>query len=194
MKKFAIILVIIGLVLAAWFYAREKSEPAGPAPINNLMLLTSPAFKNGEYIPKKFSCEGEGINPELQIQNVPAGAKSLALIVHDPDAPVTGGFTHWLLWNIDPKTTLVKEESVPPGLSAGASAKAGSIEGKNGSGKNSYAAPCPPSGHGVHHYHFKLYALDSMLKLSNDAGKAELEAEIGKHLIAETELVGLYKR
>src|SRR5258708_53854 len=111
------------------------------------MILTSPSFNDGETIPQKFTCDGGDINPELQIQNVPEGAKSLALILHDPDAPMKDGFTHWIVWNIDPATTVIKQESVPPG----------SVEGRNDAGRNSYIGPCPRAG--THHYHFQLHAL-----------------------------------
>ncbi|MDP2598782.1 MAG: YbhB/YbcL family Raf kinase inhibitor-like protein [Candidatus Liptonbacteria bacterium] len=157
------------------------------------MIVTSPSFKDGEMIPKKFTCNGGNINPELQIQNVPLETKSLALIMDDPDAP-TKTFTHWLAWNIaaSPEASLapagrdsiivIKEESVPPD----------SVEGMNGTKEIGYIGPCPPSG--THHYHFKLYALDAMLKLQTGAAKTELEAEINKHLIAKAELVGLYQQ
>ena len=148
------------------------------------MIITSPSFENNAPIPKKFSCEGGDINPELQIQNIPAGTKSLALILHDPDAPLPGGFTHWVVWNIDPMTMLIKEESIPPS----------SVEGMNGAGKVGYMGPCPPPGHGVHHYQFRLYALDDMLELSSTTKAADLEAEIEQHLIEAAELVGLYER
>jgi len=154
------------------------------------MLITSPSFQNNSSIPQKFTCDGStsltagggNINPELQIQNVPANAKSLALIMHDPDAPVAGGFTHWLVWNIDSKTAVIKEGSVP----------VGSVEGKNGADKIGYIGPCPPSG--VHHYHFQLYALDATLNLTLGGTKDQLESEIQKHLLAKAELIGLYQR
>ena len=148
------------------------------------MTITSPSFQNNDYIPKKFSCEAENINPELHIQNVPENTKSLALIMHDPDAPMPGGFTHWLIWNIDPKTEVIKENSVP----------AGATQGKISNGKPGYTGPCPPPGHGVHHYHFKLYALTAVLDLPASANKTDLESEIQKQLIAEAELIGLYAR
>lgn len=162
------------------------------------MILASPSFENNAYIPKKFTCDGStsfdkaqdeslttgggNINPELQIQNVPAEAKSLALIMHDPDAPMPGGFTHWLVWNIDLATTKIKEESVPPNA----------VEGKNDGGRIGYTGPCPPSG--AHHYHFKLYALNAMLNMPVDVSKSDLELEINNHLVAQAELVGLYQR
>ncbi|MDE2019851.1 MAG: YbhB/YbcL family Raf kinase inhibitor-like protein [Patescibacteria group bacterium] len=146
------------------------------------MILTSPSFENDSHIPLKFTCDGGDINPELQIQNVPAVAKSLALILHDPDAPVKGGFAHWVVWNINPSTVVIKEESVPPG----------SVEGRNDAGQNAYAGPCPPSGE--HHYHFLLYALDAMLDLPGATDRPGLEKAMEGHIIEKTELVGLYKR
>jgi len=148
------------------------------------MILTSPSFKAAAAIPRKFTCDGGDMNPELQIQNVPAAARSLVLIVHDSDAPIAGGFTHWVVWNINPATTLIKEESIPPGA----------IEGTNGAGKIGYFGPCPPPGHGTHHYQFRLCALDAMLELPETTRAADLEAEIAKHLIESAELVGLYGR
>ncbi len=151
------------------------------------MILISPSFNDGAPIPRKFSCEGGDINPELQIQNVPAGAKSLALILHDPDAPDPdaprpGGFTHWVVWNIDPTTALIKQESIPPG----------SVEGHNGAGRNNYIGPCPPSG--MHHYHFQLYALDGIIEIPAASDKNELEKAMEGHIIEQTELVGTYQK
>ncbi len=148
------------------------------------MILTSPSFASDAPIPKKFTCDGGGINPELQIQNVPEDAVSLALVVCDPDAPLAGGFAHWLVWNINPRTILIKEESVPPGAS----------EGVNDAHAAQYAGPCPPPGHGIHHYHFKLYALDIMLDLLPRAQRSDLETAMAGHILAEAELVGTYGR
>jgi Raf kinase inhibitor-like YbhB/YbcL family protein len=148
------------------------------------MLLTSPSFENGMPIPRKFSGEGGNINPELEIQNVPDGAKSLVLILHDTDAPRPGGFTHWIVWNIDPGTQIIKQESIAPG----------SREGMNDGGTVGYIGPYPGLGHGIHHYHFGLYALDAMLDIPPDIKRAELLREIKKHLIEETELIGTYER
>jgi Raf kinase inhibitor-like YbhB/YbcL family protein len=148
------------------------------------MIITSPSFENGAAIPKKFTCDGGDINPEFQIQNVPAGTESLALMVHDPDAPITEGFTHWLVWNIDPRTVLIKEESVPPGAS----------EGANGAGAVRYMGPCPSHGPVMHHYHFRLFALDAPLGLSEGADRAAFVSAITGHILAESELVGTYAR
>jgi len=147
------------------------------------MIITSSSFDDGGMIPRKFTGDGGDMNPDLLIQNVPAEATSLALILHDPDAPMPGGFTHWTVWNIDPATTLIKDESTPPG----------SIEGMNDAKKLEYVGPLPPPG-APHHYHFQLYALDVMLDLAEGASVAALRKEIEKHMIANAELVGLYGR
>jgi hypothetical protein len=147
------------------------------------MLIISPSFEDGGFIPTKFSGDGGDINPELQIQNVPASAASLALIVHDPDAPMLGGFYHWLVWNIDPRTVLIKEESTPQGA----------VEGAGSAGNVGYVGPKPPHGT-THHYHFKLYALDEELSLAPGAAIKDLMASMDGHTVATAELVGLYKR
>lgn len=124
------------------------------------------------------------MNPELQVQNVPEDAVTLALVVHDPDAPVAHGFAHWVVWNIDPKTVFIKEESVPPGA----------VEGLNSARAARYMGPCPSHGPTMHHYHFKLFALDVALDLPGTAGLQELDAAMAGHILAETELVGTYER
>jgi Raf kinase inhibitor-like YbhB/YbcL family protein len=144
------------------------------------MLIISPSFEDGSFIPKKFSGDGGDINPEFQIQNIPVGTESLALVMHDPDVPMPGGFYHWLVWDIDPRTALIKEESVPPGA----------VEGANSAGKLDYVGPKPPSG--IHHYHFKLYALDEELHLAEGATIKELMERMNGHIITDAELVGLY--
>ncbi len=146
------------------------------------MILTSPNFDDGAMIPRKFTCDGGGINPELEIQNVPAGAQTLALIVHDPDAPMEGGFYHWVVWNIDPNVTLIKDESVPPGA----------VEGNNSADALGWTAPCPPSG--IHNYNFRLYALDIELDLPEGSTADELISVMETHIIEETELVGMYEK
>lgn len=147
------------------------------------MIITSSAFDNGGAIPSKFTCTGGDINPELLIQNVPEEAASLALVLYDPDAPLAGGFTHWTVWNIDPRTAVIKEESVPPE----------SVEGENSGGKTGYMGPCPPPG-APHHYHFTLYALDAPLELLAGAPAGELQKEIDAHKIARADLIGMYGR
>ena len=185
MNKLIIAIIIIAIIgIGAFvFFGRSDQYPSIP-PISQhraSMLLTSPSFENNGLIPAKFTCDGGDINPELYVQNVPDGAKSLALIMDDPDAPGRV-FIHWLVWNIDPKTTIIKQESRPTG----------SVEGRTDFGRVGYGGPCPPSG--THRYFFKLYALDATLDLPAGSGKNELEKTMKGRVLAETELVGLYER
>ena len=189
MKKYAvwgiIVIILFGAIISI-SYSRfhHIDSQTISSPITSSMIITSPLFEDGALIPAKFSCDGGDFNPELLIQNVPEEAKTLALIVDDTDATRGGTFTHWLVWNIDPKTSVIKEESTPPK----------SVEGTNDFGHIGYGGPCPPKGSKPHHYHFRLFALNVILNLESGANKSVLESEIQKHVIAETELIGLYGR
>jgi len=145
------------------------------------MTITSPAFKNGDLIPSKFTCDGTDVNPALAIGNVPPEAKSLALIMDDPDAP-GGMWVHWVVWNIDPQTRDIGENSVPGGAK----------QGVNDFRKTPYGGPCPPSG--THRYFFKLYALDVLLDLGSGTTKGALEKAMKGHVLAQAELMGKYRR
>ena len=145
------------------------------------MIISTPAFKNGENIPSKYTCDGENINPPLEISGVPTGTKSLVLIMDDPDSP-SGTWLHWSVWNISPQTTEIPENSVP----------AGAKEGLTSFGEIGYGGPCPHSG--KHRYFFRLYALDSKLDLPQGASRTELEQAMAGHILAEAELMGLYER
>ncbi len=142
------------------------------------MRLTSPEFKNNSLIPVKFTCEGEDINPTLDIKDIPAGTEELALIVDDPDAPM-GTWVHWVIYNI-PVVSQIKENNVPGRL------------GVNNLGKRDYHGPCPPSG--THRYFFKIYSLDKKLDLPEGISKDELEKAMKGHILDKAELIGLYKR
>jgi hypothetical protein len=144
------------------------------------MKITSSAFQQGGNIPSKFSCDGANTNPPLQISDVPPEAKSLVLIVDDPDAP-SGLFTHWAVWNISPQTTTIAERSTPKG-----------VQGTNDFGKSGYGGPCPPSG--AHRYYFKIFALDRDLDLSSGAKRGQLDAAMKGHVVAQGELIGRYAR
>src|SRR5437868_518490 len=145
------------------------------------MKISSPAFQEGGTIPEKFSKNGQNVSPELRIEGAPAEAKSLALIVDDPDAPV-GLFTHWLVWNIEPKTTEIPEARAP----------GGSVQGKNDFGDASYGGPQPPSG--THRYYFKIFALDKTLDLKAGAKRRELDAAMRGHIVGQGELMGRYSK
>ena len=144
------------------------------------MKITSSAFQQAGSIPSRFTCDGANASPPLQIADVPSGAKSLVLIVDDPDAP-SGLFTHWIVWNISPETSTVAEGSTPKG-----------VQGTNDFGKSSYGGPCPPSG--THRYYFKIVALDRELNLPFGAQRSQLDAAIKGHVIAQGELIGRYSR
>ncbi len=144
------------------------------------MKLLSSAFQNNQSVPSKYTCQGENTNPELQISEAPEAAKTLALIMHDPDAPMPGGFTHWVVYNIPPNTNEILENTEPTGTA-----------GMNGADKTGYAGPCPPSGQ--HRYFFKLYALDNKLDIQS-ADKSALEKAMAGHIIDQAELVGLYQK
>jgi Raf kinase inhibitor-like YbhB/YbcL family protein len=162
----------------------EKASDTSPVVnniIDNNMRLTSPAFADAGNIPARFTCDGENINPPLAVSGVPAEAKSLVLIMDDPDAPA-GDWVHWTAWNIDPDVTVIAEQSVP----------AGAVEGLTSFGRPGYGGPCPPSG--THHYQFKLYALDRTLDLPASAKKADIESAMAGYILTETMLVGLYQR
>jgi Raf kinase inhibitor-like YbhB/YbcL family protein len=152
------------------------------------MRLTSSAFQNNGKIPEKYTCEGNDINPPLKIEFVPALAKSLALIVDDPDIPdfVKQKFhiemwDHWVVFNIPTNVTELEEDERPPG-----------VHGKNSSHRNEYMGPCPPDRE--HRYFFRLYSLDSMLDLHEGATKAEVIKAMEGHLLAKAELVGRYEK
>jgi len=157
------------------------------------MKLSSPSFQHQQRIPAKFTGEGADVSPALQWEGAPAGTKSFALICDDPDAMSVAGkvWDHWLIWNIPGTATglpenVAKTETVP--------ALGGARQGLNGWPRVGYNGPMPPSGHGVHHYHFKLYALDTVLSLPPRATKKQLLEAMKGHILAEAELIGTYER
>jgi Raf kinase inhibitor-like YbhB/YbcL family protein len=165
-----------GVWIIAWGALAWSPLIAGPARVK----IASSAFQQGQNIPAKFTCDGGNNSPALQFSEIPPAARSLVLIVDDPDAP-GGLFTHWLVWNIDPKTTSVAEGSTPKG-----------VQGSNDFGKTGYGGPCPPSG--THRYVFKIFALDRELELPAGAKRDQLEAQMRGHIIAQGELMGRYAR
>lgn len=142
------------------------------------MKISSPDFAHMGKIPAKFTCDGDDINPTFMIENIPSNAKSLSLIVDDPDAPAKT-WVHWVVFNI-PLVATIAEDSIP------------GAQGFNDFQRNNWGGPCPPSG--IHRYFFKLYALDISLSLDEGATKEEVEAAMEGHVIAQTEIIGLYQR
>lgn len=154
------------------------------------LILTSSAFTHNGEIPARYTCQGEDIAPPLAWQGVPAGAKSLVLIVDDPDAPDPRApkmtWVHWVLYNI-PVAARGLEENIPS-----ASLPAGTKEGINDWGRKGYGGPCPPVGN--HRYFFKLYALDTVLADLQEPSKVQLEKACEGHILAKAQLVGTYQR
>ena len=154
-----------------------RAAPAEP----DVMKITTHAFSERRPIPERFTADGKNVSPPLVISGVPRDAKSLVLIVDDPDAPL-GTWSHWLVWNIRPDTTVIAEDSVPRGA----------VVGRNDAGTAKYAGPSPPRG--THRYYFRLYALDTGLELPAGAGRRDLDAAMRPHILAQAELLGRYGR
>lgn len=167
------IILILPLVFVLATLSVSKADEGGAG-----MKLSSPEFENNGFIPMKFTCQGEDISPALVIEDIPEGAKSLALIVDDPDAPM-GTWVHWVVFDIPPVGD-IEENSVP------------GKQGRNNFGRKDYGGPCPPSG--THRYFFKIYALDTMLNKSEGLSKIVLEKAMEGHIVGKAELIGLYKK
>jgi Raf kinase inhibitor-like YbhB/YbcL family protein len=148
-----------------------------------LLTITSSSFQPNEFIPSQFTCDGEGTNPSLAISGIPQGAKTLALVMSDPDAP-SGTFYHWIKFNIPVENV--------PALTIQAGKEPAGISGKGTSGKAGYVPPCPPSG--AHHYIFDVYALDAELNLQSGISVDELLSAMKGHILAAGQIVGFYSR
>jgi Raf kinase inhibitor-like YbhB/YbcL family protein len=151
------------------------------------MQLTSPAFKQGSEIPSYYTNDGENVSPELSWKDAPANTKSFALVVHDPDAPRTGGFTHWVLYNIPAETTHLNEK-----IANEEQIKGVGLQGQNDRGKIGYIGPAPPSG--THRYFFRLFAIDKILDLAPGATHQQVSSAIKGHILAQAELMGTYEK
>ena len=175
----------------------DRTPPEHQAPMHEKggvtmkIAVTSEAFAVGQPIPRKHTGEGENLSPPLHFHDVPAEARQIVLICDDPDAPRPEPWIHWVIYSIpghvDNLVESIEPTPNPPSPS-------GAVQGVNSSGKVGYSGPMPPPGHGVHHYHFKVYALDAELNLQPGLTKADVLAAIDGHVIAEGELVGTYER
>jgi Raf kinase inhibitor-like YbhB/YbcL family protein len=143
------------------------------------LSVTSPDFEHEGEIPSRFTCDGDDAHPTLRIQGIPDGTKSLAIIMEDPDVPLTT-FNHWVVWNIQP-VEVIEENSIVT-----------ASHGYNSMGKTNYLGPCPPAG--MHRYFFKVFALNSMLDIEEDANKRKLESAMDDHILAKGELMGWYRK
>ena len=145
------------------------------------MRISSPAFRNGDRIPSDYTCDGDDVNPELRIDAVPSGAKSLVLMVDDPDSP-SGNWLHWSVWNISADTRVIEEDSVP----------VAAREGETDFSEIGYGGPCP--GYGEHVYRFAIYALDAVLEVPHGAPRPTLEKAMDGHILSSAFLTGRYQR
>lgn len=166
--------IAVGLIFYFQGHTQHSVTPS-------VLHISSTAFKNQKFIPSRYTCEGENINPPIVFSEIPGQTKSLALIVDDPDAP-SGNWVHWLIWNIDPVTSEIQENTRPKNA----------IEGTNSFGNKSWGGPCPPSG--IHRYFFKVYALDIKLDIESSADKQQLERAMDGHILAKAALTGLYEK
>jgi Raf kinase inhibitor-like YbhB/YbcL family protein len=155
------------------------------------LTLTSTAFAAGGRIPDRFTPQGENVSPDLAWSGVPAGARELVLIVEDPDAPFPNPFVHWILYGLSPTVT-----SLPTGVptTTERSQFGAATQSTNDAKTVGYYGPQPPLGHGVHHYHFQLFALDTILGLGTQATVADLAKAMQGHVLADGEIVGTYER
>ena len=159
--------------------------------------LQSPELANQSRMNKQqefqgYGCNGSNISPVLEWKDIPSGAKSFALTMHDPDAPKAGGWWHWLVFNIPRDTRTIKAGAGNP---ASGSMPAQAVQSRTDFGNVGYGGPCPPKGHGTHHYHFTLYALDTeKLPLDENALPVEVDSMIKRHMLSSSRITGLYSR
>ena len=155
------------------------------------MTIHSDAFADGRAIPRRFGEDGEDLSPPLSWSGLPEGTRELAMIVEDPDAPRAEPWVHWVLYKIPPDTRTLSE-GVPP--SPTLNVPLGALQGKNSWGTDGYRGPAPPPGHGTHHYHFRLFALDVPLHAAQGLDKPGLLDAMQGHILAQAELVRTYER
>ena len=181
MKKIILLCLACALALCGASESEAKKQKKDVKRGKKMALtITSPAFEGNSYIPKKHACGGEDVSPELNWDALPAGAKSVAVIMDDPDAP-SGVWDHWVKFNIASSTTIIEEGIEPQGVS-----------GIGTSGNRDYFGPCPPDRE--HRYFFKLYSLERELDLKEGASKKEVEIAMKGHILQQTELIGYYER
>jgi Raf kinase inhibitor-like YbhB/YbcL family protein len=179
-------IAMIGLAALAWGIPDLSAQLEGGSAMT--LKLTSLAFRHGGEIPAKYTCDGNDVSPPLAWSAAPADAKSLVLVVDDPDAPDPAAprmiWVHWVLYNIPPRATSLAEavKALP----------AGTLEGLNDWGRSGYGGPCPPIGR--HRYFHKLYALDVVLPDLGKPSKLKLESRMKGHIVAQAELVGTYQK
>jgi Raf kinase inhibitor-like YbhB/YbcL family protein len=188
-----LLVALLLMTIAACGRAKPNLSDPVPSPSANAsaqqksgLKLTSTSFKEGEAIPRGYTCDGANVSPSLEWTGVPKTAKTIAIIADDPDAP-SGTFVHWILFNL-PADGLGLIENTPQTETL----NGGGVQGKNDFGKVGYGGPCPPSG--THRYFFKFYALDGELPLKPGATRDEVEKAMEGHIVAQAQLMGTYSR
>jgi len=176
--------ILIGLILivslavgAVYYFNGSNLFSNNSNQVKAKISISSQAFLNGQAIPNTFTCNGDNVNPPLSFDRVPGDAKSLVLVIDDPDAR-TPAFNHWLVFNIDPNTTNIEQDTIPNAL-----------EGTNDFGELKYMGPCPT---GTHKYYFRVYALDTMLNLTEGAKRSDIDSAMQNHILAGGEFFGVY--
>ncbi|MBV8632779.1 MAG: YbhB/YbcL family Raf kinase inhibitor-like protein [Silvibacterium sp.] len=187
LQKPSALLILVATLSLGTICACKRRADGDPAEeqARSSIALTSASFANGSRIPQKYTCDGAGLSPDIQLPTAPSGTKSFLLVMDDPDA---SGFVHWLLYNIPADT-----HDIPEGPSSRGVLPTGSAEGENSLGRTGYFGPCPPPP-GTHHYVFRLYALDTTVNLPAGQRKKDLAAAAKGHILAEGTLTGLYSR
>ena len=179
-KRFSLIFSVVvfcGMILPGGMRAEEVMEK---------IEVRSPAFSEGDSIPREFACDGANMSPPIEWSGVPSHAQSIAIIADDPDAP-SGDWVHWVLYDLPPSLT-----GIPAGVPVSEKLPAGGTQGRTDFGKIGYGGPCPPKG--THRYFFKIYALDTMLHSKSGMTKKELLNAMQGHVLAEGQLMGKYRR
>ena len=185
LKRILAIAIVLVSCAVASVLLWQRSGPAHGQTRTSFWVRSS-SFSEGKSIPGRYTCNGANLSPQLQWQSAPAGTKSFAIVMDDPDAP--SPFTHWLVYNIPPGVRELAE-----GASHQGAMPHGSVEGRNDFGRPGYGGPCPPRGN-PHHYVFRVYALDRLLDLPAGAAGKQVHAAISGHIVAQGQIVGTYQR
>ncbi len=183
----ALILLSVGLLVAGCRSRTDSPPSPSPGEARPGLVLASPAFASGEPIPRKYTCDGDDVSPPLTWTNAPTATQAFALVMEDPDAP-GGTWDHWVIFDI-PGHASGLSQAIPPEPRL----PDGSIQGVNSWGQVGYGGPCPPEGRG-HRYFFRLYALDTRLELGAEISAARLMEAMEGHVLAQAELMGVYRR
>ena len=189
MRRDVLIIVLAALACTLGCESRPPDAAQEEGGTKMAIAVTSPAFAQGQAIPRKHSGEGEDVSPALAWSGVPEGTREIAVICDDPDAPRAEPWVHWVIYGIPPASTGLAE-----GVPRTEALDDGTTQGNNTWPRLGYNGPMPPPGHGTHHYHFKVYALDAPSGLKPGATKKQLLAAIEGHILAQGELVGTYER